>query len=149
MSQATVQNRNIRYRFPVLFYMFLLFCLSSMPGPPPDASAIPNFDKILHFLAYTGLGVVLMHLFHTSPTQRIARQAIFLTILTGTMYGMSDEWHQSFIPGRDASLLDAAFDSLGCMAAALLYRPLGRRFIFPSMNVAQGNERDLTCPPPS
>ncbi len=127
MSHAAHGNRNIRYRFPVLLYMVFLFFLSSMPGLPPYTVTMPNLDKILHLLIYAGFGVTLLRLFSTSPRQGIARQAIPLAILAGTLYGAIDEWHQSFIPGRDASLLDAASDSLGCMLAATLYRPLCRQ----------------------
>ena len=49
------------------------------------------------------------------------RHAVFLTILIGTLYGISDEWHQSFVPGRDASFWDALFDGLAVVTAAVTY----------------------------
>ena len=40
-----------------------------------------------------------------------------MTLMIGMCYGVSDEWHQSFIPGRVASIWDALFDAVGIAAA--------------------------------
>lgn len=117
-------KRNLHYRLPVFLYMAALFGLSSLPAIPLDTPTWPNLDKMFHALAYAGLGFLLVRAFHTSPSPGIARHAVVLAILTGTIYGISDEWHQSFVPGREPSALDAVFDALGCAAASLLYRPV-------------------------
>jgi len=36
-------------------------------------------------------------------------------VLLGSLYGVSDEWHQSFVPGRDPSLGDWAADTVGVL----------------------------------
>ena len=43
-----------------------------------------------------------------------------MTLLIGMRYGVSDEWHQSFKPGRVASIWDVLFDAAG-IAAAVFY----------------------------
>ncbi len=54
-----------------------------------------------------------------------------------TLYGLADEFHQSFVPGRSASALDVLWDGMGALAAAIilgylisnwakLWRPLSR-----------------------
>jgi VanZ family protein len=123
--------------------MAALFGLSSLPGLPLDTPAWPHLDKMVHALAYAGLGFLLVRVFHTSPLPGIARNAVVLAILTGTLYGISDEWHQSFVPGREPSALDAVFDALGCAAASLLYRPPSRRAAScnPSMSEEKGRNR--------
>ena len=45
-----------------------------------------------------------------------------MTLLIGMCYGVSDEWHQSFIPGRVASIWDVLFDAAGIAAAVFTYR---------------------------
>ncbi|NPU83034.1 MAG: VanZ family protein [Syntrophaceae bacterium] len=144
MNRTACRDRNIHYRFPVLLYMAFLFGLSSMPGPALYASSVPNLDKLFHFLAYAGLGIVLMRLFCSSPRAGIAHRALLLAVLTGTLYGLSDEWHQSFIPGRDSSLLDAVSDGLGCSMAALLYEPFRRRSMFRSGAITGPDGRNST-----
>jgi len=104
-----------------------LFALSSLPGIPIDLPSLPHLDKVLHALAYAGLGLLLARLFRSSPAPVLAGNFIFWVILTGTLYGISDELHQSCVPGRDASVFDAVADAFGCTVAALLYRPAVHR----------------------
>jgi VanZ family protein len=47
--------------------------------------------------------------------------SLMMTILIGKGYAQSDEWHQSFVPGRDASLWDVLFDIAGVVAGAITY----------------------------
>jgi len=42
-----------------------------------------------------------------------------LIVIFSTLYGMSDEWHQSFVPGRDASAWDVLADTLGALIVSL------------------------------
>ena len=47
--------------------------------------------------------------------------ALTATLLT-TAYGVTDEYHQSFVPGRTCDPVDVAKDLAGSAAASLLYR---------------------------
>jgi VanZ family protein len=47
--------------------------------------------------------------------------ALAATLLT-TTYGVTDEYHQSFVPGRTSDPLDVAKDLAGSLAASFLYR---------------------------
>ena len=46
---------------------------------------------------------------------------IFFSLLFVVFYGVSDELHQFFVPGRDSSLKDVLFDSVGAAFAFLIY----------------------------
>jgi VanZ family protein len=50
------------------------------------------------------------------------KRAILGTIGIGVLYALTDEWHQSFVPGRDPSLGDAFFDALGVAFAAATFQ---------------------------
>lgn len=50
---------------------------------------------------------------------RIARWA--WCVLLTTLYAASDEWHQSFVPSRTASLADVTIDSVGAICGALWF----------------------------
>jgi VanZ family protein len=115
------------YILPVFLYGALIFYLSSLAQLPVDLPAYPGFDKILHFLEYAVFGYLIMRLCRTSPHPSLARQAIPVTIVTGLIYGISDEWHQSFVPGRDASAGDVLSDLLGAAMAAVLFTALRQR----------------------
>jgi VanZ family protein len=64
-------------------------------------------------------------------------------VALGIIYGFSDEWHQSFVPGREASLRDIFFDGLGVWTAAATHRPLARKLRLLNPKVSCGGKGGL------
>jgi len=98
------------------FYCGLIFWLSSQPSlPAPEL--FPQQDKLVHMTAYAVMGLLAWHCFaHRLPnTAWLAAASITFCWL----YGASDEWHQSFVPGRNADVWDWVADSMGAGAAVL------------------------------
>ena len=89
----------------------LLFILSSIPDFSPSLHVFKWEDKLHHFLAYTPLGWLLMRslVWRGNST----RKAVWLAIALGTLYGISDEIHQYFVPGRVMDWTDAVADTCG------------------------------------
>jgi len=111
---------------PAVAWAAALFLLSATPDPPGSGlfAQIPGGDKLVHFGLYAVLGGLLArgrrrHLRGGEPARPWLHAAL---ILAGALYGVSDEWHQSFVPGRDASALDWLADlcgvTLGYLAAS-------------------------------
>ncbi len=50
-----------------------------------------------------------------------------LAVLLATLYAATDEWHQSFVPSRDASVVDVMFDACGASLGMLALWRFGRR----------------------
>ena len=109
---------------PAVAYMAVLFVLSAqskLPSPP----SILGWDKLQHLTAYMVLGLLLYRACVISP---IAGKSPYWTaFLLGALYGTFDEYHQSFVPGRDMSALDWLADVLGLIAALILMRILEMR----------------------
>jgi hypothetical protein len=106
---------------PPVLYLALIFVLSSRP----DLPATPGgSDKLVHGLAYAGLGLLLCRAYLGSALGRTA--AFALAVLTASLYGASDEWHQSFVPNRFADPLDWVADTLGALAGAAIWLRLRR-----------------------
>ena len=59
---------------------------------------------ILNFRAYLNYGVE-------------KKKALKIALLTAILYGISDEFHQSFTPGREPALRDVIFDTIGASIA--------------------------------
>ena len=118
------------YGGPVLAYAALIFFLSSLSSFPEAVPSFFGFDKIAHFMEYYFLGCLLCRWLSSTDRYRKRRCALLMTILIGTGYALGDEWHQSFVPGRDASLWDALFDAAGVGTGAATY-PLILQSIFP------------------
>ena len=98
--------------------MGAIYLLSDQPK-----TGIPSFGvwdalvkKGAHFLAYAVLSVLAWRLFREG--QRPYLWAFLLTVL----YAISDEYHQSYIPGRNGTLIDVLIDSLGGVTALFSLR---------------------------
>lgn len=105
-------------RLFAVLWMAVIFWLSSLPDiPGPDLFSA--HDKIGHFLVYAMLGVFVSR--GLSPWKIGAgwMGIATATILVGA-YGATDEIHQVFVPGRDASMLDLLFDAMGGFFSSFL-----------------------------
>ncbi len=77
-------------------------------------------DKFVHVLLYLGFGLLLNLTLKRAKSSRMSKYAAPLAILIGTIYAITDEFHQSFVPYRTASALDLYADFLGLLLAQLL-----------------------------
>jgi VanZ family protein len=102
---------------PVLAYMALIFYSSSRP-PPPLFRETP--DYLLHLGGYFILGLLAVRAFGGGLPPREGSGAFLLGPLFAVLYAVSDEWHQSFVPGREASGLDLLADAIGASLAAAM-----------------------------
>lgn len=106
-------------------WMALLFYLSHQPGLPAPL-LFPHQDKVLHAIAYGILaGLVLMSM----PRKRdgYSLRQVGIAVLVAAVYGISDEFHQHFVPQRNADVLDWLADTGGALLAALLVARLSRK----------------------
>ncbi len=110
-------SRRLRAWAPALLYAALIFTLSSLSRPqdlvPP---ALLSFDKLLHLAEYAVLGGLLSRALGAAV--RPPSRAFALALLLGALYGASDELHQAFVPGRDASPFDWSADAAGTALGA-------------------------------
>lgn len=97
-----------------LLWMALIFAVSSrstLPNPgglSPDLLAIGG-----HFFVYAVLAALIrLGLGFEQPDRRLD----ILAIAFATLYGLTDEFHQSFVPGRDPSSFDILIDLIGATA---------------------------------
>ena len=108
-----------RSRLLAAGWMMLIFFLSSQSSLPA-VSSFSGADLLLHAVFYAILCVFFARSF-TDPRIRNWNRMILLTILV-IVYGITDEYHQSFVPGRDASIWDVLADGVGgFLAAAMLF----------------------------
>ena len=97
----------------------LLFMVSSIPDLSPPLHLFEWDDKVQHFLAYTPLGWLLMRsiVWRGSST----RKALWLVLAFGALYGITDEIHQHFVPGRTMDWTDAVADAAGIALGSWLF----------------------------
>ena len=108
-------NRVLLLWGPVLLVMAVIFGASSVPNLrrlPGDIS-----DHTGHFLAYAGLALVCLRALAGARWAGVTWSRAAGAWLISVLYGVSDELHQRFVPGRFAALDDLVADALGAATA--------------------------------
>jgi len=113
----------IYYWLPVLLYCLLIFIQSSYPSPE-NIPNLPYLDKLIHFAVYAILGVLFFRAFRTQRFKENINMVIMLSILSSSLYGMSDEVHQYFVPHRDADIMDFFADVMGSICGLYIFNSL-------------------------
>ena len=109
-----------------LVWMALLFYFSHQPSLDTPM-LFAHQDKVLHASLYAVLGVLLLTAQPLQTGGYSWRQA-GISALLASLYGLSDEIHQYFVPGRDSDVLDWVADSAGALIAAFLLAWLSRKW---------------------
>jgi VanZ family protein len=110
----------LTYWLPAVFTAALIFWLSHQPDLPEPPGHIP--DWAAHMLEYGFFTCTLVFGLTRGFTPSLrTRSRVFAAVLIASLYGISDEFHQSFV-GRDPTVRDWLADTLGAslMAALLL-----------------------------
>lgn len=108
------------YWLPLILYCLLIFIQSANPSPDQIPS-FPLVDKLLHFVAYGLMGILFYRAYRTFRIKNNKRMLMLLSVVSATLYGISDEIHQSFVPFRDAEIADILADFVGSACAVWLY----------------------------
>lgn len=90
------------------FFLYPLYIFSLYP------------DKVEHIVLYAGFGFLLYYALRNSSNSIISKYAFLFSMIIGIVYGASDEFHQSFVPGRTASTLDLLADGVGVFLSQIL-----------------------------
>jgi VanZ family protein len=131
MRDAVRQDVSLQmlwYWVPVALYAGVIFFLSDQSHPEEH---LPSFllkdvsDKVLHAVEYAVLGALCYRAFRWGLNGQVAARALIIAIVAASLYGVTDEVHQLFVPFRESSWLDWLADTIGAVIGAL-----GWRFFF-------------------
>ncbi|HSE57745.1 MAG TPA: VanZ family protein [Nitrospiraceae bacterium] len=117
-------SRLLAYWAPPVVYAGMIFFVSGLSHPEEE---LPSFlsgisDKVLHLVEYGGLSLLCYRAFRWAAGEWGAAHALWLAIVTATVYGLSDELHQVFVPPREADPWDLTADALGALLGAVGWR---------------------------
>ena len=101
----------------LIFYCLFIYWLSDQPSLPAPMW-FEHQDKLHHAGAYSIMGLLAWRSF-----KHLVRSPIILALLSiafCSLYGLSDEWHQSFVVGRESDSADWVADTSGSILAILL-----------------------------
>jgi VanZ family protein len=129
-----MNSRLYLFRALTVGWMLLVFFLSSRPDVPAP-ELFRHQDKVFHLLLFGVLGLLLAFSF-TPPAVATWRRVFLVTALV-TAYGITDEMHQLFVPGREASVGDVLADAFGGFLAATFLFRWGRHTRNPSPSTGE------------
>ena len=96
------------FRIILIFYLFVILIVSTIPGRALPKIDIFSFDKLLHIVEYFILAFLAINAIKI-PSTRI----IILIIIIGIAYGGFNEILQSVVTDRFASIYDAIANGIG------------------------------------
>lgn len=104
---------------PAVLWAIIITIVSSIPNLSTKGFRFTMIDKVAHFSEYFILGLF---------TARAAgsgfgkpSKVFWVSMILVAVYGILDELHQLFIPGRSTEVLDMTADVLGALAASAIY----------------------------
>ena len=107
----------------VVIYAGFIFGLSAQQNLAVPLPTLIS-DKVYHATEYAGFAGVIAFALRAGGSQFVLSRALLLA----TLYGLSDEYHQQFVPGRTSDLADVAADVTGAgLACLVLYLSRWRR----------------------
>lgn len=113
-AEKTYTKKAIIFWFITIGYMGIIFYLSSRNFHLPELP--DNSDKFIHVCIYFPLAF----LFYLSLNRSGIKRYVFLAaVILTVFYGVTDEFHQSFVPGRDSSIGDAFADFVGALLGGI------------------------------
>ena len=130
----------IIFILPALIGTILIFIFSNQSYPPIIDLGFQWNDKLLHLISYFAYGSTLIFFLFGSFENINFKRAIMFILFFGALFGISDELHQSFIPGRDAEVFDLIADCLGIAISLSLLSPLNKIVIKLKFNFLNGSK---------
>lgn len=106
---------------PMAITMGTIFFLSHQPGDSLPLPSLPGLDKLAHMSIYGILAGTILFAFSDHQKNTRTGKVILLTVIFCLLYGISDEFHQSFVPGRTASVYDLLADGTGAVIVCALW----------------------------
>lgn len=134
-------NQNIKHWLPVILCMAFIFWMSTdtfssrntsliiepalrlfAPGISPQGIETVHglIRKCAHIAEYFILGSLLFRSFRLGSMGTRAWRWAFYSMIVVVLYAVSDEFHQSFVSTRTASIFDVGFDSIGGIIAQVM-----------------------------
>ena len=131
VARQGVMIQVLWYWLPVALYAGTIFYLSSLSHPEeqlPPLLLEKISDKALHAVEYAVLGGLCYRAFRWGVSGQVASQALLFAIVSASLYGMTDEGHQFFVPFRESSWQDWLADTAGAVIGAMSWRSISPHY---------------------
>jgi VanZ family protein len=118
MNKRKILHKNtLSLWLPVILWALVIFLFSAKHAVSVSQIDITDFvvKKCAHIIEYAVFTTLLYRALYASGVSK--KKAGIYSVILAVIYGLSDEFHQSFTPGRDPKLRDVLFDTTGAITA--------------------------------
>ena len=116
-----IKNKKIFYWAAAITYALVIFFLSSLSNSQTDKFYLfKNSDKVIHIMVYALLCLLLNRALSFTFKNSVKRYVPIVAIFISIVYAITDEFHQSFVPGRYASIDDIFADGIGAVISQII-----------------------------
>jgi VanZ family protein len=114
-------SRFIKFYFPALIWMGVIFYFSSIPSLKYTEEVTPEIilRKSAHFFEFAILTVLYWRIFLMAHHVNFKKSYLF-TFFLASLFAASDEFHQTFTPGRSGLFIDFVYDAVSIFLALQL-----------------------------
>lgn len=114
-----MKKKRGRLYIPAIVWAAVIMALSSIPNLSTPSFRLSFADKIVHFIEYFILGLLTANAVGGFADR--SRSVFWVSAILASAYGVLDELHQMFIPGRSVEILDMVFNILGAVVASSIF----------------------------
>jgi len=117
----------LKYWLPPILWGLVIFSFSSLQVGSSNEIYWKDFlfKKTAHIVEYAILAILLYRAMIGSDMDK--KKALIISIVVASLYGFTDEFHQSFTPGREPKIRDVAIDTLGSLTGVLIFKKVLER----------------------
>lgn len=105
-------------------YAGVIFYLSSQSWT--GVKLFTNADKLIHIVEYAAFGFLCLWSLRTTSL-RHKHVIVYVAAAAAALYGATDEIHQYFVPGREASVIDFLLDAVGAFIGAYIAAHIAKK----------------------
>lgn len=103
---------------PAIAQMAAIFCLSNQSGVPDLPGGLSNHTG--HAIGYALLATLILRALARAEWANVRGAVLWRAVIFSSAYGITDEFHQSFVPNRTPDVMDWLADTAGAAFAVLL-----------------------------
>jgi len=115
-------NKKI-FHYSLFSYLILIFTLSSFPSQDYPDIEIKFADKIVHVGVYFILCLLFFYsLKNQTKFVKLRKSPLVFSLIFTSLYGITDELHQYFVPNRSSDIFDWIADTCGALVCIILIK---------------------------
>lgn len=119
MEKVLIIKKLLKFWLPPVLWAGVIFTFSSFPTVQTSDFYLSDFllKKSAHLVEYGILAILIYRALINYNLEK--KRTILLTIIIAFLYGVTDEFHQSFVFGRTSTIRDIVIDTLGATIGTL------------------------------